>query len=101
MTDPKMVVDEAHEKVELENEQVRVLRVKTGPREKRLARERPDRILVWLTDAHERHTSADGKSKEVRHEAGEVVFRPASTHALENLEGEAVELLVIELKRAR
>jgi hypothetical protein len=88
------------EKVEFENEHVRVTRVRSGSHEKREGHARLDRVLVWLTDSHELRRSPDGGEHEVTHRAGDVAFRKASEHALENLEDKPIELLVIELKHA-
>jgi len=95
---PLTELDEKNETIEFENDHVRVLRVKTGPGEKRRHRKRLDRVLVWLSDAHEKRTASDGTTREVKHRAGDVAFREASEHALENLKDVPVHLLVIELK---
>jgi hypothetical protein len=40
-----------------------------------------------------------GQKKEVRHKAGDVLWREASDHQLENLEDRPVEVIVVELKK--
>lgn len=85
--------------VEFENEHVRVVRAVTGPRERSALRTRRDRILIFLTDSHEMRHDRDGQQKEVRHKAGDVLWRTASDHQLENLEDRPVEVIVVELKR--
>ena len=86
------------EKVEFENNRVRVLRVRVGTREKHPVRERGDRVLVWLSDAHEHRTEPNGKREEIRRKAGEVAWRTASRHQIENVEEKEVELIIVELK---
>ena len=60
------------EKVALENDRVRVIRVKIDHHEKHPVRDRHDRVLVWLTDAHEIRSEPNGKKEEIRRKAGEV-----------------------------
>jgi hypothetical protein len=81
------------EKIEFENEHVRVIRATTGPQQRGGLRSRRDRVVVFLTDSHEmRVDHAD------RHKAGDVMWRTASDHRLENLEDRPVEVIVVELK---
>jgi quercetin dioxygenase-like cupin family protein len=86
------------EKVEFENNRVRVLRVKIGKREKHPPRERKDRVLIWLTDAHETRTEPNGKKEEIRRKPGDVLWRAASRHQVENVEDQDVELIIVEMK---
>jgi hypothetical protein len=91
-------MSEGGEKIEFENERVRVIRVKIGQREKHPVRARRDRVLVWLTDAHEMRTEPSGKKEEVRRKGGDVAWRTASQHQIENYEDKEVELIIMELK---
>ena len=91
-------VDPKHYKVELENEQVRVLRIRYGPREKSVMHGHPASIGVHLTDAHVRFTFPDGKTEEVRVKAGEVLSYPACEHLPENLNDQPLELVFFECK---
>jgi hypothetical protein len=43
-------------------------------------------------------TSADGKSEESSSKAGEALWTPAVTHAVENLTDKEVEGILVELK---
>ncbi len=88
------------EEVEFENDQVKVLRIKVRPGEKTPRRQRGDRVLIWLSDAHH-HRTADGQHQEIRRRHGEVAFRPASEHQIESLHHEATELIIVELKPPR
>ena len=56
-------VDPKHYKVEIDNSQVRVLRVKYGPREKSVMHSHPFGVVVYLTDAHIRFHLPGGKSE--------------------------------------
>jgi hypothetical protein len=40
----------------------------------------------------------NGKSSEVRHHAGDVIWSPAHTHALENLSDQPIRVIEYELK---
>ena len=86
------------ETVELENDRVRVLRVRINGRERHPQRERKDRVLVWITNAEERRTEPGGKVESIHRKAGDVAWRSASTHQIENLSDEPVEVVIVELK---
>jgi len=94
-----VVVDPKHYKVEIENEKVRVLRIKYGPREKSEMHVHPAAVLVCLTDFHGRFTLPDGKTEERRGKAGETIWTPAEEHLPENLGDEPLEIVLVELKR--
>jgi beta-alanine degradation protein BauB len=85
-------------KTEIENNWVRVLRVKRGPHEKAPMHQHPASVVVYLTGYHQRITSADGKVQEVTRKAGDVSYTEAVKHSEENLSGEPLEAVVIELK---
>jgi hypothetical protein len=55
-------------------------------------------VLIWLTDAHEMRTEPGGRKEEIRRRAGEVAWRTASQHEIENLEHTPVEVIIVELK---
>ncbi len=85
-------------KVEFENEQVRVLRWKTGPHEKTPMHDHPAMVTIALTGGHTRFTLADGKTREVRTKAGEVAWSAAEKHSSEDLGDKPGELIQVELK---
>ena len=87
-----------HETIEFENDRVKVSRVKLDVREKRPARARKDRVIVYLTGAHHARTESNSKKEEFRRQGGEVIWRPASHHEIENLGDQPVEVLIVELK---
>ena len=85
-------------KVEIDNPEVRVLRVHYDPHDKIAMHEHPDVVIVYLTDAHAKQTFPDGKTKEGQAKAGDVIFRPSVKHAAENLSDKPIDLIEIELK---
>jgi quercetin dioxygenase-like cupin family protein len=91
-------VDSKHYTVELENEKVRVLRIRYGPREKSQMHGHPTLVTIMLTDCHARFTYPDGKTEEITAKAGEVRHFPAFEHLPENLSDKPLEVIGVELK---
>ncbi len=91
-------VDPKHNKVEFENDQVRVLRFHLGPKETSPMHEHPANVIVSITDVHVKVTIAGGKTEERTRKAGSAVYRPAEKHAIENLSDKDYESIIIELK---
>jgi hypothetical protein len=86
-------------KVELENDQVRVVRVKIGGRKSVPMHEHLlNRVVVYLTDQNFRVTGADGKVELPQHKAGEVSWGGPAKHKEDNLSDKQLEVLVVELK---
>src|SRR5688500_9222163 len=77
--------DPQHYKVEFENDKVRVLRVKAGPREKTAMHSHPDAVAIAVKDTKVRHSFPDGKSQDAELKAGVALWTPAVTHVGENL----------------
>jgi quercetin dioxygenase-like cupin family protein len=91
-------VDPKHYKVELENDQVRVLRVKIGPHESAPLHEHSlNRVLAYVTDQNFRVTT-DGKAETVQHKAGEASWGTPTKHKEENMSDSLFEVVVVELK---
>jgi uncharacterized Zn finger protein len=86
------------DKVEFENDRVKVTRVNVGSHEKHSPRARKDRVLIWLTDAHHVRVES-GNKEEIRRRAGEVAWRYASQHEVENVAESRHELIIVELKK--
>jgi len=81
----------------LDNDRVVVRRVKgSGPGPISSAK-RHDRLVIYLQDAHIRRTEG-GHHEDIRRRAGDVVWRSASEHGIELIEGEEHEVLIIEFK---
>jgi quercetin dioxygenase-like cupin family protein len=91
--------DPKHYKVELENDQVRVLRVTYGAQEKSAMHEHPVGVAVAITDAVVKFTMADGKTEERRFKPGQAVWTPAEKHSPENVSDRPFEVVLIELKK--
>lgn len=91
-------VDPKHYKVELENDRVRVLRIRNGPREKSVMHGHPASLAVFLTESRGRFTFPDGRSEDRSWTAGQTMFLPAENHLPENLTDEPLEVVLVELK---
>jgi len=93
-------VDAQHTKVEFENAQIRVLRFHLGPKERSPMHEHPERVFIFLTDAHTKVTIDNGTAEERSGKAGDMRHRSAEKHAVENLASSDYESIIIELKSA-
>ena len=75
----------AQSKVEIENDWVRVLRVKLAPHEQTPERQHADSVAVYLTDL-------------ANHKAGDVAWLPAGKDTQANPSDSAAEYILMELK---
>jgi quercetin dioxygenase-like cupin family protein len=91
-------VDPAHYRVLLNNERVRILEVRQKPGYKSPMHSHPSHAVYSLTGSTLKFTSADGKTKTVTTKAGQVVWRKAETHTVENTGKTESHALDIELK---
>jgi hypothetical protein len=99
--DDPVANDKQHYKVELENEHVRVVRVKYGPREKGPMHEhRCGRVSVLLTPLVQTLVTPDGAKTETRGAPGDVRWSGEARHADENLVASPMELISIDVKSA-
>ena len=99
-----VIVDPERYRVEFENDLVRVIRVKTGPREKLGMHKHPETfaVIVYLTDQNMQQTLADGGKRENHYKSGQVRYGPKDqAHADENLSDQPFELIRVELKHAQ
>jgi quercetin dioxygenase-like cupin family protein len=94
-------VDSKHYKVEFENSQVRVLRVKYGPHEKSVMHRHPNTVAIFVTDVNGKFTFPNGKTQDIASKAGETQWTPAGRHLPENTTDQPFEVIVVELKTAR
>src|ERR1700680_518175 len=92
-------VDPKHYKIEVENDQVRVLRINYGAHEKSVMHSHPDGVAIFQNDIHCRFTLPDGKTEEHRFRAGETLYMPAGSHLPENLSNKPIDIILVELKR--
>jgi len=84
---------------EFENGQVRVLRVKSGPRNLTPLHEHiANRVSVFLTDAYIKIADADGTATESRLTAGTAAWGGPTIHTEQNLNDRPFEVVLIEIK---
>jgi len=92
-------VDPQHYRVEFENSQVRVTRVKLPPHARTPMHEHMlNRVVVYLAEQNSKMTTPDGKSDVARHKAGEVSWAGPAKHQEENLGDATFEAVVVEPK---
>ena len=99
MITDSVTADPKHYKVEFENERVRVVRARYGPREKSVMHSHPELVCTFLTDSHFRFTYPDGKSEEINAKAGDILPHEAFEHLPENVSDRPFEAILVELKK--
>ena len=92
------VVDAKHYKVMFENDQVRVLKITYGPKEKSVMHEHPNGVAVFITDGQMKFELGDGKSQDAAVKAGQAMFAPGGKRLPENVGDEPFEVVIVELK---
>lgn len=92
------VVDAGHYTAELENDRVRIVRIKYGPGEESVMHYHPEAVGVYLTDADVEMTFPDGSTESLQMSAGEHGFYPAGQHLPRNVGDQPLELVLIELE---
>jgi beta-alanine degradation protein BauB len=93
-------VDPAHYKLEFENPQVRVLRVKIPAHGATPMHEHStDRVTVFLTDQNFRTKDSTGKVATVEHKAGDVAWGTPVEHSEQNLSDQPFEAVTVEIKK--
>ena len=80
-----------------ENERVRVLDVRMAPGQSSAKHSHPDGVWYVLAPMKARFTSADGGAAEAEIPAG-AVWRPAETHAVDNIGTTDIRAIAVELK---
>ena len=93
-----VVVDSKHYTVELENDRVRVLRIKYGPHETSSMHGHPAAVTIFLTDAEGRFTFPDGRTEDISAKAGQVIYMDAMVHDPANTGDKPFEVIAVELK---
>jgi hypothetical protein len=92
-------VDPGHYKVELDNSQVRVLRVKLGPKESTALHEIPvNHLIVYMTDTDAREISADGNTAAIKHRPAETRWSGPAKVKVQNLSDKPFEAVIVEIK---
>ena len=93
-------VDPKRYKVEMENDQVRVVRAQYGAHEKGVMHEHVlNRVVTYMTEAKMKVTTPEGESKTVTGAPGDVTWGGHATHIEENLNDKPFEVVVVELKK--
>jgi quercetin dioxygenase-like cupin family protein len=92
------VADPDHYTVELENDAVRVLRIRYGAGEESVMHHHPDSAAIFLTDADGLMTLPDGSTMEFSVPAGAATFNPGGDHQPKNTSDAAWEVVEVELK---
>lgn len=92
-------VDTKHYKVEMENDQVRVIRAKVPGHESiPMHVHARNRVMTYLTDQKFRITTPEGKVDLPVHKAGDVGWSAPTKHKEENLADSTFEVLAVEVK---
>ena len=58
----------------------------------------PDNVLIFLTDTRANGTTPDGKTTPVEAKAGQVRWRPALQHSVQNTGDKPFEGILVEMK---
>ena len=94
-----ITLDPKHYKVELENDDVRVVRIKYGGLEGSVMHQHRPGLGTFLTDAKFKFTYPDGRTETLEGKAGECIwFGELWEHNAENLVNDVCEVLYVELK---
>lgn len=92
-------VDNQDYRLEFENSQVRVVRVKLAAHRKVPEHEHQlNRVVIYLTDQNASMTDSDGQTTTSQHKAGEVSWAGPTKHREENLMAKPFEAIAVELK---
>jgi hypothetical protein len=92
-------LDPKHYKVEMENERVRVVRIKYNAHDKSVMHQHPPGVAVFLNDASFKFRYPGGKTENINAKAGEYLwFGEVWEHDPENLSDKNAEVLYVELK---
>ena len=91
-------VDAKHYKVMIDNDQVRVLKIHYGAKEKSVMHEHPATVVVFLTDSKVKFTLPDGSTVDGGGKAGDAQFADAGKHLPQNVGSAALEGVLVELK---
>jgi quercetin dioxygenase-like cupin family protein len=90
--------DPAHYKVELENEDVRVLRINYKPGEQSVMHEHPKGVVVFLTDSKVDFTLPGNENRSMQAKSGEVIWINEDKHLPKNTGNQPMEAIQIEFK---
>ena len=91
-------VDPTRHKVEVENDKVRVLRIKIKAGDTTKQHEHPNAVAIFLTDVKTRFTRGDGTTREGTNKRGEAIWAAGEKHTVHNVAGRPAEIILVELK---
>jgi hypothetical protein len=94
-------IDPKHYSLEFENEKARALRVTLGPDDIVPMHVAEAATLVCLSECHLRFTPPGGRVQDIHMEAGQARWIWDESRSEKNLSTHPVEMLLIEVKRAR
>ena len=95
------VTDPDHNKVEFENDQLRVIRVTHNPGDSGEMHSHPEGLVIFLTDVKVKLTTPDGTTRDAEGKAGQVIWMSAVTHKAEYTGDKPSELIHIEMKNKK
>lgn len=101
LVDDPLQVDPKHYAIEFENDRVRVLRVKYGPKERSVMNSISAMITISQTDRDIKFTLPDGRTQRLFGKAGEVGWYDARRHLPENMSSKPYEGIHIMLKDSK
>ena len=93
-------IDPAHYQVEVDNDKVRVLRIKYGPGEESKMHSHAEGVAVFLTDHKALMKTGDGKNMEMAGNAGDVAWVDEAKHQPKNTGDKPFEVIQVELKNS-
>ena len=96
--DPLKVAPNAF-KERLNNAQVNVLEYMSKPGDKEPMHSHPDILIYVIQGGKLKSTTPDGKSQVVEYKTGDVVWRPALNHSIENVGTTELKALLVEVKK--
>lgn len=91
-------IDPEHYKVELENDQVRVLRINYNAGESSKMHTHPEGVAVFLTEHTASMKTGDGKTLKMQGNSGDVLWVDKTKHKPMNIGDNSFEVIQIELK---
>ncbi len=96
-----VALDPSHFRMVLENDHVKVIRVRLGPREKSMVMEIPAHVMTCVSDQHVRLHYAHAKLADRSQKTGYTAWVERDEYGIENLEDKPVEWIVVIPNTAR
>jgi len=100
LSQPTVGRNEALESVEIDNEEVRVLRQKLNPGAKSTMHAYAQRLVIPITAVHIRVTLGTGETEEQKRPVGRATWIKANEQSTQNLSSSTYEAFIIEIKGA-